>query len=212
MPDYAASKAFKSGINELCDWSIAVVDEAMQRASLIKVEGVCKIVIADKGHGGSPRQHRYEPLKYALINLHVYFRITSCGEVSDSFKSTIPMQLQLSRSILRALRVANIIGQHVSVTIKAQGNAIIQVIRTTLRLWDDVMTLNLDAAESVAHTTASSTLAQRFHSSSRREWHVLLGDLRSLLVGRTSRIMRRRAGGVDDTTDAIRAVAGIRFV
>ncbi|MEQ1933337.1 MAG: hypothetical protein ABL962_05590 [Fimbriimonadaceae bacterium] len=33
-----------------------------------------------------------------------------------------------------------------------------------------------------------------------------------LEVGRTIRIRRRRAGGVDDTTDAIRAVACIRFV
>jgi hypothetical protein len=32
------------------------------------------------------------------------------------------------------------------------------------------------------------------------------------LVGRTLRIRRRRAESVDDTTDAIRAVACIRFV
>ena len=33
-----------------------------------------------------------------------------------------------------------------------------------------------------------------------------------VVVGRTTRIRRRRAGGADDTTDAIRAVACIRFV
>jgi hypothetical protein len=46
--------------------------------------------------------------------------------------------------------------------------------------------------------------------SLRSFWHksnVWLGN-----VGRTSRIRRRRAGSVDDTTDAIRAVACIRFV
>jgi len=33
-----------------------------------------------------------------------------------------------------------------------------------------------------------------------------------IVFGRTLRIRRRRAGSVDDTTDAIRAVACIRFV
>ena len=37
-------------------------------------------------------------------------------------------------------------------------------------------------------------------------------DRGAWLVGLTTRIRRRRAGGVDDTTDAIRAVACIRFV
>jgi hypothetical protein len=41
---------------------------------------------------------------------------------------------------------------------------------------------------------------------SSKSWRVVL------FIGRATRIRRRRAGSVDDTTDAIRAVACIRFV
>ncbi len=56
-------------------------------------------------------------------------------------------------------------------------------------------------------------LRERSRTKDGRDLHAWIGDSQvALFLGRTSRIRRRRAGSVADTTDAIQAVACIRFV
>ena len=64
------------------------------------------------------------------------------------------------------------------------------------------------AASAAERSDAWADKDQSRTRSSDDKWDLIEGAL----VGRTTRIRRRRAGSVDDATDAIRAVACIRFV
>lgn len=58
----------------------------------------------------------------------------------------------------------------------------------------------------------SESITPPLSNSSSREMRYFQGSCGSVAIWRTLRIKRRRAEGVDDTTDAIRAVSCIRFI
>src|SRR5450759_1718199 len=76
--------------------------------------------------------------------------------IGDNFVPTVTMCSKFAWRIFGTLRVSRIIVASLSMTVKTQGDRIIERVLTTIRFLGDVVDFNVSTCKLFAHTTSAS--------------------------------------------------------